>query len=221
MKRADQQRGAGSGPWPLVKGQVLHYALAEQVLLDDAVQVCRRDAVVPHAVGLNAHAIRLSWVACYNASLSPSVFSTSTAAIGAARLGLFNSACPRFIPEVRETMTAAQRLHRHLVHQVFARASARDPELVRAVEHFDGGVSFVGDDLVFTLPQLYRFALHHFQVSGAGPDTTAQCDYASFRRLLYRSATNTELRGIGAVVVVECADDDHARSLYRLTRLTS
>lgn len=114
-------------------------------------------------------------------------------------------------------MTALERLRQHLVHEVFVRALARDPDLVAAVEHFDGEVNFSSGSLVFTLPHLHRFTLSHLEASGHGPLTAAQCDYKAFRRMLYQSAVNTELRQLGAMVVVEHADDDHALSLYRLS----
>lgn len=114
-------------------------------------------------------------------------------------------------------MTALEQLRQHLVHEVFARAIARDPDLVAAVERFDGDVRFNAGNLLFTLPHLYRFTLIHLEASGHGPLDAAQCDYKAFRRMVYQSAVNTELRRFGAMVVVERADDDHALSLYRLS----
>lgn len=113
-------------------------------------------------------------------------------------------------------MTALERLRRHLVHEVFARAVARDPDLVAAVERFDGDVSFDAGGLLFTLPHLYRFTLMHLEASSPGPLDAAHCDYKAFRRMLYQSGVNADLRQFGAMVVVEHVDDDHALSLYRL-----
>jgi hypothetical protein len=115
-------------------------------------------------------------------------------------------------------MTALDQLRRHLVHEVFGRAIARDPELVAAVERFDGEVKFNGGSLLFTLPHLYRFTLNHFEALGHGPLDAALCDYKTFRRMLYRSDVNTELRQFGAMVVVEHAGDDHALNVYRLSQ---
>lgn len=117
-------------------------------------------------------------------------------------------------------MTALEQLRQHLVQVVFARAVARDPELVAAVESFDGDVHFDGSDLMFTLPDVYRFALTHLDASGRGPLDAARCDYKAFRRMLYQSALNAELRRLGAVVIIERANHDNALSLYRLTRLS-
>lgn len=113
-------------------------------------------------------------------------------------------------------MTALEQLCRHLVDEVFARAIAHDPDLVAAVERFDGDVNFNAGSLLFTLPDLYRFTLIHLEASGHGPLDAGHCDYKAFRRMLYQSAVNTELRQLGAMVVVEHVDDDHALSLYRL-----
>lgn len=114
-------------------------------------------------------------------------------------------------------MTTVEKLRRHLVHEVFARAIVRDPDLVAAVEHFDGEVNFDADSLLFTLPHLYRFTLIHLGASNHGPLDSAQCDYNAFRRMLYQSAVNTDLHQLGAMVVVEHVDDNHALSLYRLS----
>jgi hypothetical protein len=116
-------------------------------------------------------------------------------------------------------MTASQQLRQHLIRAIFERALERDAKLVGAVGRFEGDVRFVDGELVFTLPHLYRFALQDFEASGHAGVDASQCDYVAFRRMLYQSAVNTELRGFGARVVVERADDDHALSLYRLTRL--
>lgn len=114
-------------------------------------------------------------------------------------------------------MTALEQLRRHLVDEVFARAITHDPDLVAAVERFDGELKFDAGSLLFTLPHLYRFTLNHLATSGHGPLDAAQCDYKAFRRMLYGSDVNTELRRFGAMVVVEHADEDHALSVYRLS----
>lgn len=114
-------------------------------------------------------------------------------------------------------MTPLEQLRQHLVREVFARAIARDPELVAAVERFDGEVNFNADGLLFTLPHLYRFTLIHLEAVGHVRLDAARCDYKAFRRMLYQSAVNMELRQFGATVVVEHAADDHTLSVYRLS----
>jgi hypothetical protein len=123
-----------------------------------------------------------------------------------------------FIEKPCHAMTHLQQLRQHLIHAILARALERDAEIANAVERFEGEVRFVDGELVFTLPHLYRFALHHLESSGHAVNPI-RCDYPAFRRMLYQSAVNTELRDFGARVVVERADDDHALSLYRLTRV--
>ena len=115
-------------------------------------------------------------------------------------------------------MTLLEPLREHLMREVFARAAARDPELIAAVERFGEGMQFVNGELRFTLPRLFAFVLADFERTRREPIDTALCDYKAFRRFLYQSQVNTELRRLGAIVVVERADDDHALSLYRLTR---
>lgn len=116
-------------------------------------------------------------------------------------------------------MTSAQQLHHHLVHRVFAGVIAGEVNLTDAVDAFEGEVRLQAGDLLFTLPHLLRFLLLHWEASGNGvPDAQAR-DYRVFRRLLYSTEVNTELRQIGGVVVVERADADHRLTQYRLTRL--
>ena len=117
-----------------------------------------------------------------------------------------------------EIMTPLQQLREHLIYEVFASAVTREPEFVAAIQRFGGEVHFVDGDLLFTLPELFRFLLADFEHSGRGLLDPTKCDYKAFRRLLYQGRVNTELRGLGAVVVVEHANDDHALSIYRLTR---
>lgn len=116
-------------------------------------------------------------------------------------------------------MTKLQPLHSHLIHEVFARAVRGDPGLVKAVSDFGGQVRFINGDLIFSLPQLFRFLLIDFERTGHGRMESSDADYQAFHRMLYHSHINTELGRMGAIVVVEHADDDHALSLYRLTRL--
>jgi hypothetical protein len=115
-------------------------------------------------------------------------------------------------------MMNVQQLHDHLIHQVFARIIAGDPERIDALARADGGMRFVDRDLLFTLPALLRFLVLDFERSGHAPLDPAELDYKVLRRMLYQNPTNAALRRFGAVVVVEHADDDHALSLYRLTR---
>jgi hypothetical protein len=116
-------------------------------------------------------------------------------------------------------MTKLQQLHLHLIHEVFARAVAGDPGLVKAVSDFAGEVRFIEGDLIFSLPQLFQFLLIDLERRGHGSIESSDTDYQAFHRMLYHSQINTELRRLGAIVVVEHADHDHALSLYRLTRL--
>lgn len=119
---------------------------------------------------------------------------------------------------VHHAMTSLQALHAHLIREVFARALAGDAELADSVGRFDGIVRLEDKDLLFTLPDLFRFLLSDFERAGHGTLDVAARDYKPFHRMLYRSRTNAQLRSFGALVVVEHADDDHALSLYRLTR---
>lgn len=107
-------------------------------------------------------------------------------------------------------------LYQHLLDEVFPRALAQDPNLVAKVAGFEGAVYFSGRDLVFTLPELFRFLLADFP-SGPASDVPGLPRYPAFRRMLYRRPTNTLLAKMGAVVIVEKASGQHASTLYRLT----
>lgn len=116
-------------------------------------------------------------------------------------------------------MTKLQQLYSHLIHEVFARVVTGDPGLVKALSDFAGDVRLIEGDLIFSLPQLFQFLLIDLERTGHGHVESSDTDYQAFHRMLYHSHTNTELRRLRAIVVVEHADDDHALSLYRLTRL--
>lgn len=116
----------------------------------------------------------------------------------------------------------AQTLQGHLIHQVFARTFAGDPELIDAIGRFDGELRCVDGDLLFTLPHLFRFLVADFeQRRGCAALADDDRDYRRFRRMLYRSDTNAALRRIGAVVVIDRADPDHSLRRYRLTRYSA
>ena len=108
----------------------------------------------------------------------------------------------------------------HLLNHVFVPCLAGNPRIVESIGRFDGSLRFDRADLLFTLPDLYRFAVANFQCSTASHAQSALPgpDYKSFRRALYHGNMNTTLQALGAVVVVERADSDHALSVYRLTR---
>jgi hypothetical protein len=116
-------------------------------------------------------------------------------------------------------MTTVEQLVQHLVEWVFAPALAGDANLRAALACFGGNPRFDADELVFTLPHLHRFLLIHCERSGLGPPDARASDYRVFRHTLYAGDTNTALRRLGAMVVVDHADDDHALSVYRLKRL--
>lgn len=109
-----------------------------------------------------------------------------------------------------------QALLDHLTHEIFARAFAGDRDVIEAIERFDGELRCVDGDLLFTLPDLFRFVL--IDIERRGPLPTADRDYRAFLRALYRSDMNATLRRVSAVVIVDRADKDHALRRYRLTR---
>lgn len=106
-----------------------------------------------------------------------------------------------------------EQLYEQMLHDVFARAVAQDAALVEKVRSFDGTLYFNGGDLVFTLPDLFRFLLAKVPPSER-PRKALR--YTAFRSMVYRLPTNTLLADIGAVVVVETAAQQHALTLYRL-----
>jgi hypothetical protein len=109
-----------------------------------------------------------------------------------------------------------QALLDHLAHDIFARAFAGDRDVIEAIGRFDGELRCVDGDLLFTLPDLFRFVL--IDIERRGPLPSAERDYRAFLRALYRSDMNATLRRIGAVVIVDRGDKHHALRRYRLTR---
>ena len=104
-----------------------------------------------------------------------------------------------------------------VLYTTWPAALAGDAGLAERVRCFDGTVEFVGADLVFTLPDLYRFVLAELALSDTEHDLSPE-DYREFHRLLYQRATNTSLQLLGGKVVVDKAHDDHTLSRYRLVQ---
>lgn len=104
----------------------------------------------------------------------------------------------------------------YLLHRVFGAALTCEPTIIETVRRFDDGVELDDDgDLTFTLPGLYRLLM---QECGR---RTSESDFRAFRRALYASGINAELRRLGAIVIVAQATDDPAKRRYRLQRLRS
>ncbi len=106
-----------------------------------------------------------------------------------------------------------------LAQRLFLAALAAEPRLSAAIARFDGGLDFDGADLVFTLPERFRFLRAHPDLTVAWPADGA--DYLAFRRALYASQLNAELCRHGGIVVVDQAHGEHELTRYRLTHIPS
>ena len=110
-------------------------------------------------------------------------------------------------------------LYDHLLSMVFPGVIRNDPDMLRAIEAFDGDLRIDGDRLLFTVPALFAFVCRsHAAQSGQHVETSREA-YLRFRKALYGNPTNSTLARHGARVEVETADPDHDRSVYRLVRM--
>lgn len=107
-------------------------------------------------------------------------------------------------------------VYSYLIEHLFPNARAEQCQLVDKAAQFDGNVRFIDGELVFSLPDLFRFAL---QEIGLNSGDSAEDAYITFRRLIYQRPTNTKLATIGLTIVLERVSTDHDLSVYRLKRL--
>lgn len=109
-------------------------------------------------------------------------------------------------------------LYDHLLSTVFPGVLQRDPDVLRAIDAFDGDLRIEGDRLLFTVPALFAFVCQSYTAQSGQHVETSRASYLDFRKALYDNPTNSTLARHGARVEVETADPDHDRSVYRLVR---
>ena len=109
-------------------------------------------------------------------------------------------------------------LYDHLLTTVFPGVLQHDPDVLRAIEAFDGDLRIDGDRLLFTVPALFAFVCQSYATQSGQHVETSRETYLRFRKALYGNPTNGTLARHGARVEVETTDPDHDRSVYRLVR---
>lgn len=82
-----------------------------------------------------------------------------------------------------------------------------EPQLSAALADYEGDIWLERGDLRFTLPALHTYLY-----------TPAELEYPDFRRGLYASKLNSQLRGLGAQVVIDTNTGKVDQTIYRLTR---
>lgn len=103
-------------------------------------------------------------------------------------------------------------LYDYVIEHVLCAVMNGDALVTRDIQRFGRSLCFVEGRLLFTLPDLFEFAVARCaREQGAGAP-----DYKSFRRMLYSKLTNAVLRQRGCVVEVAQSNAQHALSVYRL-----
>jgi hypothetical protein len=110
-------------------------------------------------------------------------------------------------------------LYQYLVHDLFRRLLSGDDSATAKVLQAKGLVSLRDGDFLFTLPNLFKFALENFEQDRPSADTINPDDYIRFRKTLYDHPTNTLLKHYGGSVEIETANENQKFTVYRLRRI--
>lgn len=110
-------------------------------------------------------------------------------------------------------------LYQYLVHDLFRRLLSGDKIVMNRIAEFRGEVKLRDGDLIFTLPELFSFALLIFAHDRPTADKIDPNDYLEFRQALYDHPTNTMLKHYGGIVEVEFVHENQLLTVYRLTRI--
>ncbi len=110
-------------------------------------------------------------------------------------------------------------MHQFLMKSVFKAALKQETKLTNAVEKFTGNLRFDGEELIFTLPALFKFATGYIQEESIIQISDKQLEYLAFRKIVYQSGINLQLRSLQAAVVIESQHVNHDDRWYRLVVL--
>lgn len=110
-------------------------------------------------------------------------------------------------------------LYQYLVHDLFRHVLSGDNTAVEKIRRFEGSVSLRDGDLLFTSPDLFKFALENFERDRPSAETISPDDYIRFRKMLYDHPTNTLLKHYGGIVEIETANENQKLTVYRLRRI--
>jgi len=116
-------------------------------------------------------------------------------------------------------MNTPEKIHQLLMKSVFKAALKRETKLINAVEKFTGNLRFDGEELIFTMPALFKFAMGCLQQESIAQDSDAPLEYLAFRKIVYQSGINLQLRSLQAAVVIESQHVNHDERWYRLVVL--
>lgn len=91
---------------------------------------------------------------------------------------------------------------------------ACEPAISAKITAYEGNLSIEGEALVFGLADLFDF------LSSCKPDGEYEgsASYQEFRRALYQSTLNQDLRALGGQIVVHQSTGKVETNLYRLER---
>ena len=116
-------------------------------------------------------------------------------------------------------MNTPEKTHQFLMKSVFEAALKHEKKLNQAVEMFSGDLQFDGEELVFTLPALFKFVMGYSPQEHVAQSADTPPDYLAFRKIVYQSSTNLQLRALQAAVVIDTQHLVHGERRYRLVVL--
>ena len=106
-----------------------------------------------------------------------------------------------------------------VLSRVFGGYLRREPEVLRALDAFEGKLWIEDEALTFTLPGLFGFSLGLYEAESGERLDGSRKSYLRFRKSLYGNPTNQLLKGQGGHVEVAHASPNHDDSVYRLIRI--
>jgi hypothetical protein len=109
-------------------------------------------------------------------------------------------------------------LYEFVLDKIFCGFVCRDPDLLRAIDAFEGALDVHQGALRFTPPALYEFACRSYEAT-SGPVVRRDRDgYLRFRKALYQNPTNSHLGALGGQVELQTPNPNHDLAVYKLVR---
>jgi hypothetical protein len=110
-------------------------------------------------------------------------------------------------------------LYGYTLEKVFYGFIRRDPDLLRAIDAFEGAIAVRGNALEFSLPALYEFVCCYYELASGHEVSTGRRRYLRFRKALYENSTNSWLMPRGGRVDLETPNRNHDLVLYKLVHV--
>lgn len=113
------------------------------------------------------------------------------------------------------------RIYQRMLEDILPAVAAGDVEMHTLVSQHSEDLKLINNRLTFTLPALFSFTVAQHNRACEGTQHVLDCieNYALFRELLFERPPNDTLKAFELQVVLELADLDPDRIVYRLIRV--